>query len=212
MNLRSRLRNWRNPNNLTAVHLAPLARRHGFSVGAHSYGRPKVRFAGSGGCLTVGRYCSIGDGVEILLGGEHRLDWVSTFPFGAFPDRWPMAGGSPTDHQPTRGDVFIGSDVWIGTGALIRSGVSVGHGAAIGARAVVTRDVPPYGVVAGNPARLIRTRFPEPEVAALLETAWWELSDEAVRTLAPLLSGPRIWDLIEAVRSARGTSARGASG
>ena len=123
-----RLRNWRNPHNETRVHLAALARRYRFDIGAHSYGRPKVRFPESGRKLTIGRYCSIADKVEILLGGDHRLDWVSTFPFAAFPEVWPSAedGG----YHASRGDVTIGHDVWLGSGVMILSGVTIGHGAA----------------------------------------------------------------------------------
>lgn len=211
MNL-GRLRSWRNPHNLTAVHLAAASRRFGFSIGDHSYGRPKVRFAASDAKLTIGRFCSIADGVEILLGGNHRVEWVSTFPFPAFPERWPGAGQPLTSYQPTRGDVRIGSDVWVGSGALIFSGVTIGHGAVIAARACVTRDVPPYGIVAGNPAALVRFRFPEGLVAALLESAWWDLSDSEVAGLVPLIASPRVEDLVAAVRRLRAGGVRPASG
>lgn len=199
-----RLRNWRNPQNQTRVHLAALARRYGFEIGAHSYGRPKVRFPESGRKLTIGRYCSIADKVEILLGGDHRLDWVSTFPFAAFPDVWPSAkdGG----YHASRGDVTIGHDVWLGSGAMILSGVTIGHGAAVAARAVVTKDVPPYAIVGRNPARVIRARFDAATVAALLDVAWWDLPDTEVAGLIPLLQSDRAQDLIDAVRALRARS------
>jgi acetyltransferase-like isoleucine patch superfamily enzyme len=208
MNLAHRLRNWRNPHNATALHLAHLSRRYGFEIGAHSYGRPKVRFPESGAKLTIGRFCSIADKVEILLGGNHRTDWVSTFPFGAFPELWPSAHEEGAAFHGTRGDVVIGSDVWLGSGCMILSGVTIGHGAVVAARAVVTRDVAPYAVVAGTPARPIRTRFRESVIPALLETAWWDLPDSVVSELIPLLSSGRADELIAAARELRARSSR----
>ena len=134
--LRHRLKNWRNPHNETRLHLAALARRHGFSIGEYSYGRPKVRFPESGRKLTIGRYCSIADKVEILLGGNHRTDWVTTYPFAAMRGLWPTAPDA--DYHASGGDVTIGHDVWLGSGVLILSGVAIGHGAVVAARAVVT--------------------------------------------------------------------------
>jgi len=206
MALIHRLKNWRNPHNETRIHLAALVTRHGFAIGAHSYGRPKVRFSESGAKLAIGRFCSIADKVEILLGGNHRTDWASTFPFAAFPEVWPQARGIE-DYHATRGDVTIGSDVWLGSGAMILSGVTIGHGAVVAAQAVVTRDVPPYAIVGGNPARVLRLRFDEATVAALLETAWWNLPDERISTILPLLQGADIAGLIERVREIRRSDA-----
>ena len=195
-----RLRSGRNPNNETRIHLEKLVRAHGFAIGAYSYGRPKVRFAESGSRLTIGRYCSIADKVEILLGGDHRLDWASTYPFAAMRSLWPDAD-APADYHATRGDVSIGHDVWLGSGCMILSGVTVGHGAVVAARAVVTRAVPPYGIVAGNPARLVRTRFEAAAIADLIACAWWDLPHAEVSKLVPLLQSGRIPDLVAAVRA-----------
>ena len=195
-----RLRSGRNPNNETRIHLEKLVRAYGFSIGAYSYGRPKVRFAESGRRLTIGRYCSIADKVEILLGGDHRLDWASTYPFAAMRGLWPEAD-APADYHASRGDVSIGHDVWLGSGCMILSGVTVGHGAVVAARAVVARDVPPYAVVAGNPARVVRTRFDEATVADLVACAWWDLPHPMVARLVPLLQSGRIPELIEAARA-----------
>ncbi|MGL5116178.1 MAG: antibiotic acetyltransferase, partial [Beijerinckiaceae bacterium] len=122
MNLRHRLKNWSNPHNLTQLHLAKLAARYGFDIGDHSYGRPKVRFPESGAKLRIGRYCSIADQVEIMLGGNHRTDFVSTYPFGAMTGVWPEAAGRD-DFHASGGDVTIGHDVWLGSGCMILSGV-----------------------------------------------------------------------------------------
>ena len=91
MSLRHRLKNWRNPHNQTRVHLARIAGRYGYEIGEFTYGKPKVRFPESGKKLTIGRYCSIADKVEILLGGNHRTDWGTTYPFSALPELWPSA-------------------------------------------------------------------------------------------------------------------------
>ena len=204
--LLQRLRRGRNPNNETRLHLEKLARRWGFSIGAYSYGRPKVRFPESGRRLSIGRYCSIADKVEILLGGDHRLDWVTTYPFAAMAGLWPGVD-APEAYHASRGDVVIGHDVWLGSGCTILSGVTVGHGAVVAARAVVTRDVPPYAIVAGNPGRVVRSRFDEATVAALLDAAWWDLPHAAVSRLVPLLSSGRTEELVAAVREARGVAA-----
>lgn len=171
-----------NPDNQTRLHLAHLiARRPGqVAIGPYSYGRPKIRFPESGARLVIGRFCSIADGVEILLGGNHRLDWATTYPFAALPGLWPEAAGLDGSHV-SNGDVVIGHDVWLGSQSLILSGVTIGHGAVVAARAVVTRDVPPYAIVAGNPARPIRQRFPDAVARRLLALAWWDWDHAALR-------------------------------
>lgn len=200
---RSVLRRWINPDNQTRIHLAHLlARRpNQIAVGAYTYGRPKVRFPESGAKLAIGRYGSIADGVEILLGGNHRTDWASTYPFPALPGLWPAAKGL-AGHDATRGDVTIGHDVWLGSQVMIMSGVTIGHGAVVAARAVVTRDVPPYAIVAGNPAKPVRLRLPEAQVEALLASHWWDLPHEQISALLPLLMSERVDELAEAVSRA----------
>ena len=209
--LLQRLRRGRNPHNETRLHLAALSRRYGFDVGAYSYGRPKVRFPESGRRLSIGRYCSIADRVEILLGGGHRLDWVSTYPFAAMRGLWPDAR-APGDFHTARGDVTIGHDVWLGSGCMILSGVTVGHGAVVAARAVVTRDVPPYAVAAGSPARVVRHRFDAETVDALVRAAWWDLPHACVSGLVPLLQGGSASELVAAVDAARRAGAAGVAG
>jgi acetyltransferase-like isoleucine patch superfamily enzyme len=182
-----------NPDNQTRLHLAHLiAKRPGqIAVGAYTYGRPKVRFAESGQRLRIGRFGSIADGVEILLGGNHRLDWATSYPFPALPGLWPEAAGI-TGSDTSRGDVLIGHDVWLGSQCMVMSGVTIGHGAVVAARAVVTRDVPPYAIVAGNPARLARMRFSEEEIATLLASRWWDRSEAEIRRAIPLLMSDRL--------------------
>lgn len=191
--LSSLLRKRFNPDNQTRLHLAKLiARRHGqITVGAYTYGRPKVRFAESGSRLTIGRYGSIADAVEILLGGNHRTDWITTYPFPALPGIWPEAQGIGGSHM-SRGDVMIGHDVWLGSQCMVLSGVTIGTGAVVGARAVVTRDVPPYAIVAGNPARVVRMRMSEERIARVLASRWWRLPEAELRPLIPVLMSDQL--------------------
>ena len=136
-----------------------------YAIGDKTYGNPKILFSDSGRTLSIGNYCSIADGVVIMLGGEHRLDWVSTYPFAQYYSEWSDIKG----HPATKGGVTIGNDVWIGRDAIILSGVAIGDGAVIGAGAVVAKDVMPFSIVVGNPARHIRYRFDEKEISKLIE-------------------------------------------
>lgn len=127
---------------------SPAAWKSRYEVGRGTYGNPTVLHWGEPTTLKVGCFCSIAADVKIFLGGNHRTDWITTYPFPAF---WKSAAHIK-GHPSSRGDVIIGHDVWIGEGAVILSGVRIGNGAVVAASAVVTRDVPPYGIVAGNPA------------------------------------------------------------
>lgn len=168
-----------------------------YDIGDWTYGTPTVLSWGEDARLKIGRFCSIANGVEIMLGGEHRSDWVTTYPFSVFCKD---AEGF-TGHPKSKGDVIIGNDVWIGTGALILSGVKIGDGAVIGARSVVTRDVAPYAIVAGNPAKLLRLRFAEEVVGELLRIAWWEWPLEKIAEAWPLLLSDKICEFIQTYRS-----------
>lgn len=149
------------------------------TVGAHTYGLPNVLYWNYETKLEIGKYCSIAEGTIFLLGGEHRADWVSTYPFGAFLKEWPSAT-SFKEHSTTKGDIFVGNDVWIGHGAIIMSGVSIGNGAIIGAGSVVTKNVEAFAVVAGNPAKFIKFRFDQETRDRLIELSWWDWSDEKI--------------------------------
>lgn len=165
----------------------PFIEAHGWEIGDHTYGVPKV-YEATLARLRIGKFTSIAGNVIIAL-GNHRTDSISTYPFCALRAYWPGAPPGNQDHV-TRGDVTIGHDVWISDGAFIGSGVTIGDGAVIAARAVVTRDVPDYAIVAGNPARIIRRRFDEATAARLKAIAWWDWPDEKVdRHLPWILSG-----------------------
>lgn len=131
--------------------------------------------------VSIGRYCSIADDVMIVAGGEHDIDWVTSYPL---IDAWKLESLYPAKKPRWKGPISIGNDVWIGNRATILSGVCIGNGAAVGACSVVVKDVPPYAVVAGNPARVLRYRFREEQVQALQDLQWWKWSEEVVRDRA----------------------------
>jgi len=141
-------------------------------VGEGTYGDPIIYWWNQSSKLVIGKYCSIADGVVFMLGGEHRSEWKSTYPFYSFSKKW-EAPELNSITSATKGDINIENDVWIGYGAIILSGVRIGNGAVIGAGSVVTKDVAPYSVTAGNPAKHVRWRFSESTINSLLEEQWW---------------------------------------
>lgn len=154
-----------------------------YRIGKWTYGNPKIRSWGEGATLRIGAFCSIAEGVKIFLGGEHRVDWVTTFPFSVL---W-KSGFGIHGHPKTKGDVIIGNDVWIGADCVIMSGVAIGDGAVLGARTVVTRDIPPYVIATGNPVRVVKKRFDDLTIDRLLDLKWWEWEDERIEKALPLL-------------------------
>ena len=138
--------------------------------------------------LIIGKFCSIARGVVFLMnGGNHSTECVSTYPFSVFGHDWGKGWNdvdaiSPHKHNnfPSKGNTVLGHDVWIGTESLIMPGKTVGNGAIIGTRSVVTKDVPPYAIVGGNPAKIIRYRFPPDIIARLQALAWWDWPIEKI--------------------------------
>ena len=155
--------------------------------GRHTYGDPPKILWGSDGTLTVGSFCSLAPGIKVWLGGNHRTDWITTFPINYM---WKIAGieGIPC----TKGDVTIGNDVWIGQDVVILSGVTIGDGAVIGAYSVVPENVPPYEIWCGNPAEYKKHRFPVYIISRLLAIKWWEWPDEKIKEAVPLLQSPNV--------------------
>jgi chloramphenicol O-acetyltransferase type B len=153
--------------------------------------------------LSIGSFCSIGTGAAFIMAGNqgHRNEWISTFPFHFYPDA-PEFEGARNGYLPA-GDTVIGNDVWIGAEAIVMPGVTVGDGAVIGTRALVTRDVEPYAIVGGNPARTIRKRFDDARIAILLEMRWWDWSADELREAMPLLTDGDVGALHRHWRRAR---------
>lgn len=124
--------------------------------------------------LRIGKFCAIARGVKFIMNGaNHQMSGISTYPFFIFGNGWEIARPN-ADELPYKGDTLVGNDVWIGYDALIMPGVTIGDGAIVAARSVVTADVPPYTIVGGNPAQVVRSRFDADSVRRLLAVAWWD--------------------------------------
>lgn len=160
-------------------------------AGRFTYGHKKIRVRtwGEGHQLRLGSFCSIANNVNVYLGGNHRVDWATTFPFGhIFKGR--LGGEGIIGHPSSNGDVVVGNDVWIGSGATLMSGVNIGDGAVIAANAHVVSNVEPYAIVGGNPAKHLKFRFDEQIRNLLLELRWWDLDLAIIREIAPEISQP----------------------
>ncbi|MGB0748190.1 MAG: CatB-related O-acetyltransferase [Magnetospiraceae bacterium] len=191
-------------NFFTKYTLARQIEAGAVTVGDHTYGTPTVLFDRAAH-LTLGKYCSIAEGVVFVLGGNHRVDWISTYPFSSRPEIWPEAAGGP-GHPATKGDIVVGNDVWFGRNATIYSGVTIGDGAVIAGDSVVATDVGAYEIFGGNPARCIRKRFNNETIAKLLDAAWWNLDEETIRALIPLLLAGDTKGFLSAVHDRNGSN------
>lgn len=130
--------------------------------------------------LVIGKFCALATGVKFIMNGaNHQMSGFSTYPFNIFGSGWERVTPKP-EELPFKGDTVIGNDVWIGYEAVIMPGVKIGDGAIVAAKSVVVKDVPPYAVVGGNPASLLRQRFPDEIINALLEIAWWNWDIEKI--------------------------------
>jgi acetyltransferase-like isoleucine patch superfamily enzyme len=148
---------------------APLDPR--IVVGIYTYGvtAESALFFKKSDRVTIGKYCSLAYGVKIIASGEHHYGRVANYPFRAR-----CLGEDGESETATKGEVRIGNDVWIGAQAIVLSGVTIGDGAVIGAGAVVARDIPPYAIAVGVPAKVLRYRFSENQIQALLQIKWWD--------------------------------------
>ena len=148
----------------------------------------KYLFDFIGDKLIIGKYCMIAsDVIFIMNGANHLTDAVSTYPFAIFGNGWESAMDGKS--YPTKGDTIIGNDVWIGYGATIMPGVKIGDGAIIATKSVVTKDVEPYSIVGGNPAREIKKRFSDKAIEKLLKMQWWDWTPEKVTENLDKLTG-----------------------
>ena len=164
----------------------------------YSYGNPNIHSYPGSGKISIGNFVSIAAGVNIFLGNNHRTDWVSTYPFGAINENvFNSFNCSNNGHPATKGDVIIGNDVWIGSFATIMSGVTIGDGAVIAANSHVIKNVEPYSIVGGNPAKFIKYRFSKNQIEKLLEIKWWYWEDEKINKYTHLLCNENIDNFIE---------------
>ncbi len=147
--------------------------------------------------LIIGKFCAIATGVKFIMnGGNHRTDWFTNYPFPIFGHGWESA---MPDQWPHKGNTVIGNDVWIGFGATLMPGVQVGDGAIIAAQSVVTKAVPPYAIVGGNPAQIIRYRFDPTTIEMLLAIQWWHWEREKITRHLSAICGADIDRLRQAV-------------
>lgn len=159
-----------------------------YKIGSKCYGLPIIKHPHKDATLSIGSYCSFAENVQIFLGGMHHTDWVTTYLFPAYEENcqhienWAL----------TNGNVTIGNDVWLCANCVILSGVTIGDGAVVANGAIVTKDVPPYAIVGGNPAKLIRWRFDESTRNALQASAWWDWPEQEILSVVDKLCSENI--------------------
>lgn len=168
-----------------------------FKMGKFSYGDPEIlSWESTDNKIRVGKFVSIAKGCKIILNGEHHHDWITTYPLRYLRKQWPEAS-KIEGHPYSKGDVIIGNDVWIGRDVTISSGVTIGDGAVIGTCALVTKDVAPYSIVGGVPAKLIMKRFSDNQIKSLLKIKWWNWPENKIRKNIMLLSSNNIDKFID---------------
>ena len=159
------------------------------TFGKYTYGDPLVQ--GDGANLIVGNFTSMAGGITIYVGHNHNTNWVTTYPFGHINNHI-FNNFNGEGHPSTKGDVIIGNDVWIGWNATIMSGITIGDGAVIAANSHVVKNVEPYTLVGGNPARFIKYRFEKEQIENLLNIKWWLWDDHEINKATPLLCNKNI--------------------
>ena len=166
-----------------------------YEIGDYTYGNPIIHDFNdvNAGQLIIGKFCSIAHNVQIFLSGNHRLDWISTYPFSVVFKSFSYIKGHPS----SKGDVIIGNDVWIGANVIILSGISIGNGAVIAAGSVITKNVPPFSIFGGNPAKFIKYRFDQKTIKKLLEIGWWEKDIDWIKERIEILLSPNIKQLLD---------------
>lgn len=152
--------------------------------------------------LMIGKFCSIACGVQFIMGSaNHRISSVSTYPFAVFGGAWAENTPPHLSQLPFKGNTVVGNDVWIGRECMILPGVKIGDGAIIAARSVVTKDVEPYTLVGGNPARLLKKRFDDEMTSLLLRLRWWDFAPERLVEILPLLCCEDLAKVKESIRA-----------
>ncbi len=199
-------KNYPNPNEIwanqygTTVFLKNIVKAPNISVGDFTYYDDALdptqfeeknvlfNYPEFGDKLTIGRYCMIAQGAQFIMGAaNHRLSSISAYPFNVMGGIWSESTPDHLSELPRRGDIVVGNDVWIGREAKIMPGVKIGNGAIIAAYSIVTKDVPAYSVVAGNPAQIKKRRFDDELIALLEKLCWWDWPVEKVTEFLPYL-------------------------
>jgi acetyltransferase-like isoleucine patch superfamily enzyme len=168
------------------------------SFGKYTYGNPNIHFKNDDAKLVVGKFCSFASNINIYLGGNHNTNWVTTYPFGHIHTNT-FNSFNGKGHPSTKGDVIIGNDVWIGSNVTIMSGITIGDGAVIANNSHVIKNVEPYSLVGGNPAKFIKYRFTQEQIKKLLEINWWNWEDDKINKFIPLLCNNNIDEFINSV-------------
>ena len=169
-----------------------LPKKYRNSIGRYTYGKPIIRDFGDDGNLTIGNYCSIAKGTILILGGAHRTDWITTYPFPKYGKYFAKTHIASDNYSPKKNSINIGNDVWIGTGVTILPAVSIGDGAIIGANALVTKDIPDFAIVGGNPAKLIKYRFNTQKQEKLKKIKWWNWDKRYINSAIDILCSGNI--------------------
>jgi virginiamycin A acetyltransferase len=157
----------------------------------------RYHFDFTGDKLKIGKFCMIASDVTFIMNGaNHLTEGISSYPFAVFGGDWANAMDGKT--YPNRGDIVVGNDVWLGYKSVVMSGVKIGDGAIIGAYSVVTKDVPPYAIVGGNPAKIIRKRFSDFDIERLLKLAWWDWDFDKISRNVQHLTGNDL-DVLEGI-------------
>jgi virginiamycin A acetyltransferase len=183
--------------------------------GRHSYGpQPELMsnyppmLASKARGSMIGNFCSISSGLKFTFYDKHFYQWVSAYPFLAYYSKWKYDNGKTCYNSGVIDDsrfkpnpIVIENDVWIATNVTVKEGVRIGNGAVVAMESLVTKDVPPYALVGGNPARIIKHRFSQEQISELLEIAWWNWSDEKVVKFLPLLLSEDIDAFIKQAKS-----------
>lgn len=182
------------PNVDTVTFVKPTVKNPNIEVGDFTYfsdtdfeSHVTHHYDFNGDKLIIGKFCQIAAGVNFVMNGaNHQMNAVSTYPFYIF-EGWEQ-DVPPKSEMGLRGDTVVGNDVWIGQNVTVLPGVHIGDGAIIGLNSTVGSDVPPYTVVAGNPAKIIRKRFDDELINILLKLKWWDMDIEKINSLIPILT------------------------
>lgn len=166
-----------------------------YEIGKYTYEMPDIKWKSDNAKFKCGKFCSIAMNVKVYLGGNHRVDYVTTYPFGHVNQHiFNLHDGN--HHPSTKGDVIIGNDVWVGDNTTIMSGVTIGDGAVVANNSHVVKSIEPYAIYGGNPAKFIKYRFSKEQIEKLLEIKWWDWDDEKINKSTSLLCSDNIDDFI----------------